>query len=66
MRRFLMMNITLYDCAATYLYSAPMQRKVEPKKTERKVEAVLPAHSGKRFNPNAGTLANHSHIDILI
>lgn len=63
-----MMNITLFNCAGTYLYPVPptTQRKVEPHKTERKVEATSSTRSGRRFNPNAGALASHSHIDILI
>lgn len=45
-----MMNVTLFGCAGTYLYHTPTEKKVEPKKTERKVEAVSPPSSGKRFD----------------
>jgi len=44
------MNVTLFGCAGTYLYHTPTEKKVEPKKTERKVEAVSPPSSSKRFD----------------
>lgn len=62
-----MINLTQYDCAATYLnriytYEQPM---VETKK-ERKVECVHSVQTGRRFNQNAANKANHNHIDICI
>lgn len=60
-----MINVNLYDCAATYLNTIPMQNRVEIKKV-RKVEPVHSVNTGKRFNPNAGTKANYNHIDIRI
>ncbi len=61
------MSITsLYGCAATYLYQIPRQNNVTLSKTPRKVEASAPSYTGKRFNQNAGTKANHTHVDICI
>lgn len=62
-----MINSILFDCASTYLHSAPVTRKIEPQKKERKVEAVSAVYHGKKFNPSAGEKANFStHIDICI
>jgi len=59
------MNVSnLYDCAGTYLYNVPKQKKIETKDKERKVEANESTNTGKKFNPNAGSKANHSDIDI--
>lgn len=55
-----------FDCASTYLYTVPKVRKIEPEKKERKVEATSAVYTGKRFNFNSGTKANHNHIDICI
>ena len=52
-----------YDCAATYLYQVPRSAKVTPSAKQRKVELVSASHTGGSFNKNAGTKANHSHID---
>lgn len=52
----------LYGCAATYLNSVPQQRNTELTKKSRRVEAVSSSNTGRRFNQNAGTKANHNHI----
>jgi len=61
-----MINPVFMECAATYLYSPYNVPKNEPKKKERKVEAVCAVYCGKKFNPNADKKAQHSQIDILI
>lgn len=52
-----------YDYAAVYLNQVPTAKPVNSSKKERKVERVSPSHTGRSFNKNAGTKANHNHID---
>lgn len=61
------MNITpLYGCAATFLYQVPQSKNVKVSSQKRKVEPVSASYTGRKFNQNAGTKANHTHIDIRI
>lgn len=52
-----------YDCAAAYLNQVPTAKPVDSSKKERKVEKVSASHTDRSFNKNAGTKANHTHID---
>ncbi len=58
--------INCYDCASTYLIRVPSSVTDNNScRKERKVEDVKAVHTGKKFNPNAGTKSNFaSYIDI--
>lgn len=55
-----------YDYAAVYLNQVPTAKPVDSSKRVRKVEEVSPSHTGRSFNKNAATKANHTHIDTRI
>lgn len=61
-----MMMYAVHNTVAGYLYRAPQERRVEPKKINRKVEATSGTSTGKRFNLNAANKASHGHIDIVV
>lgn len=61
-----MINYVVHNAVAGYLYRAPQERRVEPKRMSRKVEATSGTSTGKRFNLNAANKASHGHIDIVV
>ena len=63
-----MITNTVYECAASYLYSPVRYSTPDPTyKKSRKVEATNASNTKKSFNKNAATKSNFDgHIDICI
>lgn len=60
------MMYAVHNCVAGYLYRAPQERRVETKKSTRKVENTSGISTGRRFNFNAANKSSNGHIDIVV